>query len=406
MTAYRYRAISQGGSVVTGLVDAPNQAAVLQRVRALGQYPVSASPARGNVFAAVSAAFVPNSRTSHRRLSMATQELSTLLQAGLDLDRALVVLERLGDLGPLCRNFASVRARLRDGADFAEALAAEKVFPPFFVSAVRAAEWGGTLHTTLRALSEYLARSVAVRESIAGALVYPIILLVTAGLSIIFILVFVLPEFQPLFAEAGKALPLPTRLIMAIGDLLRRFWWILLVLMAGAVIGVRLLLLQTAQRLKLDALLLRVPVLGPLLTSIDVQRLCRTLGTLLANGVALPAALGLAKDVVSNRVLGAAVAESAVALREGDSLASQLERSGVFPEVTVDLIRVGEESGALPDMLLRQADLDEQRIRHSIDRLLAIMVPALTILLGLMVGTLIASLLTAILSVNDLALPK
>ncbi len=407
MTAYRYRAISAGGDMVTGVMEAPNEAAVIERVRELGQYPVSASLATATRLAKFISRIGLPQRVPHRELSIAAQELATLIAAGLDLDRALGILERLGDLGSLRKSFGAVRTHVHDGASLADALDGESTFPKFFVSMVRAAELGGgTLDLTLRRLSEYLARSVAIREAVTSALVYPFVLLVTAGVSIIFILTFVLPEFRPLFSEAGQALPWPTRTMMAISDLIRGYWWTLPLLVLAGTLIVREFLKKAKVREWLDGRLLRLPVLGPLLAAIDVERFSRILGTLLSNGVPLPAALPLANAVVRNRVLACALSASAVGLREGDPFAHGLERAGVFPSVTIDLIRVGEESGTLDEMLLRQADLDEQRIRHTMNRLLAVLAPALTILLGLMVGALIASLLTAILSINDLALPK
>lgn len=407
MTAYRYRAILTGGSVVSGVIEAPSEAAVIDHVRGLGQFPVSASLATANRLTRfIAAAVGSREQLSYRQLAIATQELATLVGAGLELDRALSILERLGDLGALQKNFAAVRTRVHGGANFAEAVAAEPAFPKFFVSMVRAGELGGSLEPTLRRLSEYLARSVAVREAITSALVYPIILLATAGLSIIFILTFVLPEFRPLFSEAGQALPWPTRMLMALGDFLRGFWWALVGFAAATAIALRHWLRKPQARFWVDRYALRIPVFGALLASVDVERFGRTLGTLLSNGVPLPTALPIAADVIGNSALAAAVRESATGLREGDSFADALGRGELFPSVTLDLIRVGEETARLDEMLLRQADLDEQRIRHTVNRLLAILVPALTIVLGLMVGALIASLLTAILSINDLALPK
>lgn len=406
MTAYRYRAIAAGGSLVAGVLDAPDETTALDHIRTLGHYPVSATAANRHPLSAIFASFATRQRTSYRKLSLATQELATLLGAGLDLDRALSILERLGDLGPLQQRFAAVRARIHEGASFAEALSEQTQFPSLFVSIVRAGELGGTLELTLQRLSAYLARTVAIRENVISALVYPVILMITAGLSVFFILMFVLPEFTPLFREAGKSLPWTTRLVVAFSDGLRRSWWLLGLLGLFSGFAFRRCLQNPRYRMRLDRALLRLPILGQLLIAIDVERFSRTLGTLLANGVPLPTAVPIAKDVVTNTVLAAAVADSATGLREGDGLADRLTRAGVFPAVTLDLIRVGEETGKLEDMLIKQADLDEQRIRHTVDRLLAILVPALTILLGALVAGLIASLLTAILSVNELALPQ
>jgi general secretion pathway protein F len=310
----------------------------------------------------------------------------------------------LREAGALGATFAKVRARVRDGGSFADALSDDARIPKFYVSMARAGEMGGALELALKRAADYLARSLQVREAIISALVYPIILLASAGVSIIVILTFVLPEFEPLFAEAGRSLPLPTRIVMGIGNAFRDYWWLLVLTTVGSWLWLRRALTRPVFRQKFDGGLLRIPLFGPLLAEIEIERFSRTLGTLLANGVALPNALALSRDVLWNREIAAVVAAAATSLREGESLAGQLSQSDLFPSVALDLIQIGEETGKLDEMLLRQADLDEQRIRHKVDRLIALLVPALTIALGLIVAGLIASILVAILSVNDLAL--
>jgi general secretion pathway protein F len=402
MVSYRYRAITPAGTVVRGAIEAPDEAAVIQHIREAGHYPVSARPARANDLESL-IAFGKGARAPLKALGLATQELATLLQAGLELDRALGIMVGLGELGAYRPAFQAIRAKVRDGASLASAMDAEAVFPKFYVSMVRAGEIGGSLETTLAKLAEYLGRTIAMREAIASALVYPIILLVTAGFSIAFILMFVLPEFEPLFQQAGKAMPLAPRIVMHIGHFVQDFWWLMFIAAAAGFYRMRQALNEPKFRRRIDSYLLRLPVLGRLLVAMDVERFSRTLGTLLANGVPLPTALGLAKDVCTNAVLADAIKQTAISLREGEGVALRLRETKVFPAMTIDLIRVGEESGKLDQMLLRQADLDEQRVRHTVDRLLALLVPALTIVLGLIVGGLIASMMTAMLSLNDLA---
>jgi general secretion pathway protein F len=175
-------------------------------------------------------------------------------------------------------------------------------------------------------------------------------------------------------------------------------------LLVAGIFAFRQALKTPQNRLKWDAFVLRLPVLGDLFRAVEIERLMRTFGTLISNGVPVPAALNLSKDVLANTVLANAVRDAAVSLREGERLAQRLARAKVFPAITLDLIQIGEESGKLDEMLLRQADLDELRIKHRVDRALALLVPCLTIVLGLVVAGLIASMLAAILSVNDLAL--
>jgi len=405
MPSFRYRAMTASGSIVKGLLDAPSEAALVQQLRSEGRYPISAAPAdRANALESLTQLLKFEKRPPVRALSVATQELAALLGAGISLDRALGVLADLREVGTLATTFAKVRARVRDGGSFADALADDPGIPKFYVSMVRAGEMGGALESALKRAADYLGRSLQVRDAIVSALVYPIILLLSAGVSIIVILTVVLPQFEPLFAEAGRSLPLPTRMVMGVGNLFRDWWWLLLLTAAGSWLWLRRALTSPVFRQKFDAALLRIPLLGALLAEIEIERFSRTLGTLLANGVALPNALALSRDVLWNKQIAAVVAAAATSLREGESLAGQLSRSNLFPAVALDLIQIGEETGKLDEMLLRQADLDEQRIRHKVDRLIALMVPAMTIVLGLIVAGLIASILVAILSVNDLAL--
>jgi len=405
MANFRYKAMTGTGAIVRGRLDADSHSAAIRQLRAQGHYPLSAAPeSQGSLAEKFAAALPGRRRISLRILAMATQELAELLDAGLELDRALGVLIGLRTLAPLKQALAAVRQRVRDGAVLADALAREPAFPKFYVGMVRAGELGGALAPALRRLSGYLARTQAIRDSIVSALIYPAILALTAGASVFIILAFVLPEFKPLFAQAGTALPLPSRIVMAFGDLVRGWWWLGALAIAGAWFGIRAALQDGQRRRRADTLLLRLPVLGNLFAAIEIERFNRILGTLLANGVELPAALELAKDVLRNTALRAAVSETAKGLREGEGFARRLAQFSVFRAATYDLVQVGEETGKLDEMLIRQADLDEQRIKHTIDRLLALLVPALTILLGLVVAGLIGSMLIAILSVNDLAL--
>jgi general secretion pathway protein F len=405
MAQFQYRAMTGSGAVVRGVLDAPSRDQVVRQLRTRGLYPLDASErGSGGLLGFFPKGFRRGGRVTLRGLAMATQELSTLLKAGLELDRAIGILANLSDIGALRAPLEAVRNRVRDGMSFAEALAADPVFPKFYVSMVRAGEHGGSLDVTLQRLTDYLSRTMAIREQITSALVYPSLLLLTAGGSIIVILVFVLPEFEPLFADAGKSLPLPTQIVMGAGHAVRNYGWFVILLIVGGVIALRRALQKPVYRLKWDAFVLKWPVLGNLFAAIEVERLMRTFGTLLSNGVPIPTALNLSKDVLSNTVLSNAVRDAAVSLREGERLAQRLARSKVFPPVTLDLIQIGEESGKLDEMLLRQADLDELRIKHKVDRALAMLVPVLTIVLGAVVAGLIASMLVAIISVNDLAL--
>jgi general secretion pathway protein F len=405
MGSFRYKAMTESGAIVRGTLDAASEAAAIRQLRAQGHYPLSTNAQDAGDLGDRLSALLPRKRTpSLRILALATHELAELLGAGLELDRALSVLIGLKNLGGLKEALVAVRGHVRDGAVLADALAQERTFPRFYIGMVRAGELGGALEPALRRLAAYLTRTQAIRDSIASALVYPAILTVTAGFSILIILAFVLPQFKPLFAQAGASLPLPSRIVMVFGDFIRDWWWLGALIGAGLLFWFRSAMRDEQFRRRVDARVLRLPILGGLFAAIEIERFDRMLGTLLVNGVELPMALGLARDVLRNTALSDAVRDTAASLREGESFARRLAQFPVFASSTLDLIQIGEETGKLDEMLIRQADLDEQRIKHTIDRLLALLVPALTVVLGLVIAGLIASMLIAILSVNDLAL--
>jgi len=405
MALFRYRAIAATGGIVTGTLVASTRAGVADALRRQGHVPIAATEVGTRTLSdRLPALLAKSKQPSLRALTTATQELAALLGAGLDLDRSLATLSALSDIKALHPAFAAARQKIRDGASFADALYEQAIFSPFYINMVRAGERGGSLDTTFDVLANYLARTLAVREAISSALVYPAVLVATAGLSVVVILGFVLPEFAPLFAESGRQLPLATRIAMDLSSAFRDFWWVLLLLVLGLALAARSASRNPILRAKVDALLLKLPVLGDLLLSLEVERFCRTLGTLLKSGVSLPEALQFSSAVLRNKVLSDTVAVSAVSLREGEQLSVKLRASGIFPALTLDLIQIGEETGQLDEMLVKQADLDAQRLRHRLDRLLALLVPVLTIGLGFIVAGLIASMLVAVLSVHDLAL--
>jgi len=406
MPSFRYRALTASGAIVSGVLEASSEPAAIEEIRNRGHLPIEAGAAHEKPSSwreLLGKDLLPQRRFSPRGLVVATQELAALLRAGLELDRALEILTNLDETKPLRAVFDALLEAVRGGSSFADALAAQPVFPKFYVNIVRAGEQGGDLVSALEQLGEYLARSLAVREAVISALIYPIILLATAGVSIIVVLVFVLPSFEPLFAEAGKSLPFATRVVMDTGHFLTNWSWALLLAALLLGLGLRRALKDAAFRRQWDAVMLRLPLLGPLFTKVDVERFSRTLGTLLKNGVTLPAALQITGDTLANSVLADAVRGAATGLKEGDELSRYLRASRAFPALALDMMRVGEESGQLDGMLLRQAEHYEREIKHTIDRLVALLVPVLTVFMGLIVAGLIGSILIAILSVNDLA---
>jgi len=397
--------MTAAGDIATGVLDAASQAEAIAQIRRQGHWPIEAVDNRAAGWRQyLPQGVLPPARAGRRTIAMATQELAALLQAGLTLDRAIEIIIELEETRRLRAPLRIVLAALRNGLTLADALTEARVFDRSYITMVRAGELGGNLETTLRRLADYLARATATRDTVLSALVYPAMLLLTAGLSVVIILVLVLPEFAPLFAQAGKSLPFATRMVMGAGDFLANWWWAILAVAAAGLYYYRRALRQAPFRLRHDKALLRLPVLGDLLLRMEIERFCRMLGTLLGGGVALPQALGVVRDTLANRAVADAVGETAARLKEGEELAGRLRQTGVFPPVALDFIRVGEETGRLDEMLLKQAEFYEREIKNRLDRLMALLTPALTVVMGMLVAGLIASILVAILSINELAM--
>ncbi len=406
MPLYRFKALSPGGQLLQGEMEARTERLVIERLRDDGNIPIDAEPAapRSAIRRWLDRE-LPRRSVAAKDVALFTREFSTLVGAGVALDRVLAMLIGLAGKPALREVLTDVHGRVEGGAAIADALEAHpQAFPPFYVNMIRAGEASGQLDAVLKRLAEFLERSRELNSTVRSALVYPAVLIGMAGLSLVIVLTVVLPEFEPIFAEAGRDLPAATQVVRAMGHGLRDYWWAAALVGLLATVVIRRDLTTADGRHRWHGLLLRMPVLGSLWRRLAFARFSRMLGTLLANGVGVLSALALAREVTGNEVLSRALAEVAVTVREGGGLARPLAKAKVFPQLAVDLISVGEESGHLEEMLLKAADIYDSEVRHAIDRAVALLVPLLTIGLGALIAAIIGSVLVAILSVNELAL--
>lgn len=400
MTTFRYRAATATGELKAGTLDAPSHADVLERLRRLGLMPIEAveTAARTEHKTQVSA-------KTRQGIANTLGELAVLLNAGLTLDRALSVsIENLTDPA-LKAQFTRLRDRLKEGVPMARAMAeADGFFPPMACAMAEAGEASGKLDASLSRLAEALDRAEALRQTIVSSLIYPIILLIVATSVILMMLLFVVPQFEDLFSDAGGKLPFATQVVMGASHALRAYG--LLGLLALAVGGVMLWrwLRQAAVRRAVDRNLLNMPQIGPLLRNIETARFARTLGSLVDSGVALPTALGIAQRSLVNTHMAAAVGRVASGLKEGGGLSGPLAATKLFPPMALSFLRTGEETAQLGMMLNRLADVLDRDVQTTIQRMIAIMTPAITVVMGVLVAGTIASIMSAILGFNDLAL--
>ncbi len=406
MPQFRYTAATTSSEPIEGQMEAPSKSAVIDRIHALGQIPIRIEEVGTSALAKLLVAeLVPARRISVRSLALLTHQLATLQKAGLALDEALLVLQDLFETKSEKECLRLLVEKISGGATLADAMAAQRsVFPEFYVSMVRAGEAGATLDAVLERLAEFLERSQATKEHIKSALLYPALVAVTCCASIAILFIFVVPRFRPLFEQSADTLPLAARSLLAFSDFLQLYWWIFILVPSLIGLVLRRQIRNPERLRRWDRQLLRVPFVGDLIRKIEVARFSRTLGTLLKNGVSLLSALLITRETIRNKIFAEAVMTVVDAAKTGKGLAEPLRRIKLFPPLAVHLVRVGEESGRQEEMLLKIADIFDAEIRRSIDRLLALLAPAVTVVLGIVVAVVIISIMSALLSVYDLTL--
>ena len=402
MPLFEYKAVDPSGEPVQGTRDAASVDFVVLKLQEAGNIPLQARESGSGAFGLAGIRFGRRGMNS-REVGEFTQQLATLLGAGLPLDRSLQVLLDLAESERVKRTVAEVRDRVREGGSLSDALEEQHgAFNRLFVNMVRAGEVGGTLDITLDRLTDYLERSRALKDSVVSALIYPILLLVLAAGSLILLLVYVIPQFTPIFEELGGDLPLITKIVLGFGSILQNFWWAIVLLVALAVYQFRRMLADTEKRFAWDGRVLEMRWVGDLVGKMETARLTRTLGTLLTNGVPLLSALSIAQNVITNTVLRREVNDAAREVKTGGGLARNLAKGGHFPRLALQMIGVGEETGQLDGMLMKVSDRYDIEVRNTIDRLLSVFTPVVTLLLAVLIGTIVMSVLVAILGINDL----
>ncbi len=402
MPGFKYKAVGTDGTVIHGTLEGSDRNQVVEQLHALGQIPIRidetarkpvkqrSRPLRGR-------------RINDDQITAATRELGTLLHAGIPLDRAFGILISLAEGERMTEVLGDVHERIKGGASLADAIEQQNgIFSPFYINLLRAGEAGGALDTVLERLAEHMEQSKQVRDALLSAMIYPAILVFVAVLSIFVLLGYVVPQFTELFEGTGQMLPLPTRITIAAGEGLKHYGWVMLVVVAGVVWVIRRQLQIPRKRYQWHARMLKLPLAGAIIIRVEVARFARTLGTLLHNGVPLLKALTIVKDSVGNQVIADGIEQVAGSLKEGQSLATPLAEAARFPPFAVHMIRVGEESGRLEEMLLQVATIYDREIQTSIKRTLTLLEPVLILVLGVIIAAVIISILMAILGINQL----
>jgi general secretion pathway protein F len=410
MAFYQYKAVSPAGEVQEGVLEASSTPAAVARLQSMGLIPIraeeaGASRAAGPAAGARRPFFERRKGVSQQDLTELTRELATLLRAGLPLDRSFEILISLAPSPRVAELLAKIRNDVRGGQALSKALEAQRgIFTRFYVNMIRAGEAGGSLPTVLLRLAEYMERAKALRDNIVASMTYPGFLAVVSIMAVVVLLGAVVPRFKPIFANAGKTIPLMTQMVLAAGDIMRNYGWGIILFMALLAVLVQRRYREPEARYRLDRRLVTAPIVGDLFSKVEMARFSRTLGTLLQNGVTLVGALNIVRETMSNAYLAEAIGNVARELKEGRGLGRPMMETGRFPMLAVHMILVGEETGRLDDMLMQVAETYDREVEVAISKALALLQPVMIVLMAAIIGFIIIAILYAMLSVYDLPL--
>jgi len=406
MPVYDYTALNARGRKVTGIIDADSPMVARQRLRESRVYPVAIKE--------VSAADSPRekhtpeslrlfSRVRPIEVSMVTRQLATLVGAGFPLVSAMDVLIPQTKSPALKKVLAQVRESVVEGANFATALAAyPRLFSPLYVNMVRAGETSGTLEIVLERLAEISERQQELKTRIRAALAYPLFMSLIGTVVLFLLMIFIVPNITSIFADMNQTLPAPTRFLIAVSAFFKHYWWLMAAAVAAAAVILRRLKKTDRGEYLFHRFILRLPVIGMLIKKLAVARFARTLGSLLENGVPLLNSLDIVRNITGNRLIAEAIEGAAVEVGRGQPLARSLEPDGVFPDLSIQMIQVGEQSGNLEEMLKKIADVYETEVESRVLAMTSLLEPVMILVMGVVVGFIVLSICLPIFEMNQL----
>ncbi len=395
MAFFAYRATSRDGQIQDGQIEAPDEKTAIERLKNTGVIPIKITAQRK------SAKNASGTKTTPDELQTFTSELYVLLNAGLPLDRSLNVLSDVFESKGMKSVIEAILKSIRGGKTFSDSLLEHpKMFPKLYVNMIKAGEASGVLDVILEKLNDFLESTKELKDNVFSAMIYPMILLVTSILSIIMLLIFVVPRFSSLFNEMGGSIPASTQMLMSMSVGLQNYWWAILMVLAVVIFVFRAWIKSDAGKYKWDAFKLKV--LGDVIIKLEIARFCRTLGTLLKSGVPLLQALINSRDVTTNLVVSNALDKIMKDAKEGKGIAVPLANTGIFPPLAISMIKVGEETGQMEDMLIKVAITYEKSLKETIKRFVNLLGPIMILVLALIIGFIVVSMLLAIFSITDM----
>jgi type II secretory pathway component PulF len=407
MALFTYKASDPSGKVVTGVLEAEAERVAAGRLQEMGYIPIRISLQKQglNNYLGNLSRFL---KIGRRRIRLAelvtfTQDFSFLLASGLPVDKALAIQAQVLENNVFRDLVDDLLRRVKGGAYLSDALARHKdVFSELYRNMVKTGESAGRMAESLGRLAGFLKEMQELRNHIVSSLIYPVFVLMVSGLSIVVLLIFVIPKFSVIFSDTGQAVPLPTHILLLSSELLRSTWLFLVIGIIGLVFMIQRYMRAAGGRARIDRYKMAMPFVGNLLREMEVARFARTLGVLLSSSVPILQALSMAEESINNRTMRDAMMRITERVREGDSLSVALRTVEGFPQLALQMIVTGEETGQLEQMLLRVADHYENTMREMIKRLISLLEPVIILIMGFLVGVVVISMLMGIFSINEL----
>ncbi|HET6369803.1 MAG TPA: type II secretion system inner membrane protein GspF [Nitrospiria bacterium] len=401
MAVFEYKGVTADGRSTSGIIDADSPKSARSKLRQTGIFPTEVVEGEGTDQAR------PSRRgfgewVTLQDIAIMTRQLATLLSAGIPLMEALGALTEQVEKGELKRVVAQVREAVREGSSLSVAVGRfPKVFPELYVQMVRAGEASGTLDRILVRLADFLEYRVRLRGKVVSAMLYPILMLGVSTLVLFLLITYAVPKVTAIFEEMHQALPLPTRILMGISSFLLSYWWLILFGVIGLGVALRRYIATPSGRVAYDRFLLRMPLFGKIVRMVALTRFSRTLSTLLSSGIPLLNALEIVRDVVGNQILSEAIRKARENIREGESIADPLRRSGVFPPLVTHMIAVGERSGELEGMLQKVADTYDNEVETVVSTLTALLSPIMILVMGGLIFCIVLAVLLPIFDISQ-----
>ncbi len=402
MQMFFYKALRNDGNVAEGVLEARDKVEAIVKLQNMGYTPLKileGTEEKKSIFS-----LGKRKKVRQKDLLMFTQELSTLLNAGLPIDRSLMILRDITESESFKGIVKDILTEIKGGKSLAESL--EKfpnIFPKIYINMIKAGEIGGVLPQVLNELTAFLERSSELRSFLITSMIYPVIILIMMLVSLMVMFFFVIPKFANVFETSGMPIPFAMKVLMDISDIFSSYWWIILLIIVGGVVWFKSWKSTKKGKKKWDEKLLSFKVVGDLIKKIEVERFARTFGTLLKNGVPMITSLNIVKEVIENEIISEAIDPIKNSVKKGESLAKAMKEANIFPPLAVHLLEVGEETGDISGMLIQVADIFSRDIKVEIKRFIGVLEPVMIVFLGIVVGGIVMTMVISIFSMTEIS---